>query len=304
MQSVNLTWPSAAQTIQTQSESVIHQIDSNMAKGLSSLTAIEGKAGYSRHALSEEAERLLTLSDELDALLNQGVVLTASPYQFQVGNQQGAGDYLSPSSAIDTLRHKLNDHVDKHRPVGSLYCVAIMVCEPQLALFASTLTELTSYFPLPDWCQVARQSTALSTHSVDKFHQPAAIAQPRFKPQATMHVDPVRTLLKQQGAQLATLASLANDKVNVIGKLQLLAKKRTQKHTEISENINALKAMNNSALKTMSSSVWSKSFTGNPQSIASQLNQVVIPNNHQYTVASLLLSATPLTFLAALLCGE
>lgn len=292
----DVTWPSTAEAMQRRVDTVTSQVGNQIHEATDRLNAIVGDAGYMRHPLSAEAEALLDTRNELASLLNEGVVLTASPYQFQVGNQQDSGKYLNPQSALATLSHKLNDHVDKNRPVGALHCIAIMVSEPQLPLFASRLTQLTSFFALPDWCQVARQSTGLSTHAVDKFHQAAAIAQPRFKPQASMNVNPIRALLKQQGAQIAMLESLANDKTNVVEKLQLLAEKRINKLTEISRDINALKAIKGS--------VWSASFSGSGQSIATQLNQVNIPNNHQYTVASLLISSTPLTFFNALFCGK
>ena len=76
---------------------------------------------------------------------------------------------------------------------------------------------------------------------MDKFYQPGAIAQPRFKPQANLNAEPLRELLKHQGSQLATLESLANDTTNVIGKLQALAAKRVSKLEEISSKLMDLK---------------------------------------------------------------
>jgi hypothetical protein len=295
MQQSSLTWPTIAHTIQTRAETVTTQISTAMDDAVGKLTALTSEANYSRHDLSHEAEALLNLRDELDALLNQGQVLTASPYQFQVGSEQGAGYYLTPQSAIATLTAKLREQVDKNRPMGELYCIALLVSESQLSRFAETLTHLTAVLPFPDWCQVARQASALSTHSEDKLYQPASIVQPRFKPQANLHANPLRELLKHQGAQIATLESLANDQTNVIEKLQVLAEKRTSKLTEISVAIERLKNLNEC--------VWSHSLTGTTQSIATQLNQMVVPNNNQYTVASLLISSAPLLFFEELLCS-
>ena len=206
----------------------------------------------------------------------------------------GLDTYLSATNAVNTLVAKLRDHVDKHRPTGQLHCIAIMVSKPQLSEFAQTLSELVSVFNLPDWAQVARQAIALTTNETDKFSQPTAIIQPRFKPMAKLNSSPVRELLKNQGAQIATLESLADDKNTVIDKLQLLAQKRANKLNQISNQINALKALKGS--------VFSMAVSGTTETIASTLTQTKLPSDHQYTVASSLLSHEPLTFWEELLC--
>ena len=290
-----LTWPSSAQTLQTSSESVTNQLATEMNNAVGRLTLLTGDANFQRHPLSVDAEKLLGLRDDLESLLTQGQLLTATPYQFQVGEQQNSGSYLNPQKALEVLCTKLRDHIDKNRPAGQLYCVAIMVSESQLSRFASTLTDLTKILPLPEWCQVARQSTALSTNSVDKYHQPTDIVQPRFKPMAQLNANPLRDMLYHQGSQLATLESLANDKTNVIDKLQKLANKRTAKLDAVKTAINTLKNINGN--------VWFIKLTGNCESIATQLKQMSLPNNNQHTIMSLMLSPQPLTFFEELLCS-
>lgn len=289
-----LTWPNSAQAIQTSSESVTNQIGAKMESAVGRLTNLEGDANYGRHPLSTDAEALLELRADLASLLTQGTVLSASPYQFQVGSSFESGHYLNPQAAITVLKAKLRDYSDTHRPIGDLYCIAVMLTGSQLVTFASDLEELVSVFPLPDWCQVARQSKALTTNETDKFHQPAAIVQPRFKPAANLNVNPLGDYLTLQGAQLATLESLADDKTNVIDKLQTLATKRATKLSDIQNQINAL--------KNLKGSVWSMELTGRAESIAAQLSQAGSPNAHQHTLASLLISDKPLTFFKDLLC--
>ncbi|WED29053.1 hypothetical protein L3V77_24285 [Vibrio sp. DW001] len=289
-----LSWPSRSQAIQTSAEQVTDLIGTTMNDAVSRLTTLESDANYGRHALSTEAEALLGLRADLELLLNQGTVLSVSPYQFQVGSSLDSGHYLNPQAAINVLKAKLRDHTDTYRPIGELHCIAVMVTSSQLATFASNLAELVSAFPLPEWCQVARQSKALTTNETNKFHQPAEIVQPRFKPTASLNVNPLGDYLTLQGAQLATLESLANDKTNVIDKLQTLATKRATKLSDIQNQINAL--------KNLKGSVWSMSLTGNAESIATQLSQAGVPNTHQHTLASLLISDKPLTFFKDLLC--
>ncbi|MFB9135730.1 hypothetical protein ACFSJQ_18415 [Vibrio olivae] len=290
-----LSWPSRAQTIQTQAESVTEKIGSTMSEALGRLSSIQSDAQFGRHPLSPDAEALLGLRGELESLLSTGTVLTVSPYQFNVGTKLESGSYLNPQTAVNVLSAKLRDFADKYRPTGHVHCVAVMATASQLSPFATKLTQLTQVLPLPDWCQVARQANALTTNEVDKFHQPASIKQPRFKPMAHINANPLRSVLAEQGAQIATLESLADDATDVIGKLQALAAKRETKLSGIKGQIDAL--------KNVQGSVYSFSMSGNTESLATQLSQAGAPNKHPLTVASLLLSAEPMPFLETLLGG-
>ena len=289
-----LSWSSSSQAIQTSAEQVTDQIGTTMNDAVSRLNNLESDASYGHHSLSEDASALIGLRGDLESLLRIGTVLTATPYQFQVGTKLDSGCYLNPQAAVKVLAGKLRDHADKHRPNGNLYCVAIMLTASQLEQFVNQLADVVSVFPMPDWCQVTRQTQALVTNETDKLHQPAAIVQPRFKPMAKLNANPLHDALHWQGAQIATLESLADDTNNVIGKLQALAAKRASKLGNVKAQINAL--------KDLKSSVYAFAITGNAESIATQISQAGVPNNHQFTVASLLLSHEPMTFFEDLLC--
>jgi uncharacterized coiled-coil protein SlyX len=291
-----LTWPNTAQTIQTSTEAVTSQVGAAMNDSVNQLTPLISDADFGRHALSTDAEALLGLRDELNTLLNVGTVLTVNPYQFQVGNALDAGEYLSPKTAMDALVTKLRDLSDTHRPIGQLYAMVVMLTEQGLSEFSANLQTITQVLNLPDWCQVARQAKAMSTNDMDKRHQPANIVQPRFKPTANITAATLNDYLSLQGAQIATLESLASDSTNVIDKLSALATKREQQLSQLSAQINAL--------KTLSGSVYSFALSGAPESIASQLTQAGAPNSHQFTIASVLLSAEPLPFFEGLLCSH
>ncbi|CAH8216666.1 conserved hypothetical protein [Vibrio aestuarianus] len=295
-QTSQLTWPTSAKTIQTSAEAVTNQVSTVMNEAVSRLTPLDSDANFGRHPLSAEAQALLGLRGDLQSLLNQGTVLTVSPYQFQVGSKLDSGAYLNPQTAVKTLANKLRDLSDTHRPKGQLYAVAIMLTASNMTSFASQLTELVSVFNLPDWCQVARQAQAITANERDKFHQPAAIVQPRFKPAANINANPLCDYLALQGSQIATLESLASDSTNIIGKLSALAAKRSEKLGEVSAQINAL--------KQLKGSVYSFALSGTPESIATQLVQAGAPNNHQHTLVSVMLSDKPLAFFEELLCSR
>lgn len=284
----NLTWPNAAQTIQTSAETVTDQIGTTMNDAVSRLTPLESDANYGRHALSADAQSLLGLRGDLESLIEQGSIISATPYQYAVGQRLESGCVLTPQQARDTLAAKLQDQIDTHRPNTSTHCIAVMVSASNLVSFASQLANITLVLCLPDWMQTVRQAKALITHEQSKMHVPAPIVQPRFKPQATVNAQPLYDYGQHQAGQIATLESLASDTTDVIGKLGALAAKRTAKMDELKSQINALKALQGS--------VWSAKFTGSLESMASQLKNTNVPTNYQYTVMSLLLSDKPLTF--------
>ncbi|MGF1696543.1 hypothetical protein L4C54_12785 [Vibrio lamellibrachiae] len=294
-----ITWPTSAQTIQTSAETVTDQIGTEMNNALSRLTPLESDANYGRHPLSVEAGALLGLRDDLEALIEQGTVISATPYQYEVGQRVESGHYLTPDNARNLLALKLRDQLDHHRPNKDiilnkpLVCIAVMLSDTNKNAFASSLNTITQVFALPDWMQTARQAKALTTHERDKMHVPSPIIQPRFKPMATVNAMPLHDYEHHQAGQIATLESLASDATNVIGKLSALASKRAATMDRLKADINAL--------KNLQGSVWAQKYTGTPESIASQLRNTAMPNNHQHTIMSLMLSHDPLTFFEQLL---
>ncbi|PMJ92870.1 hypothetical protein [Vibrio sp. 10N.261.55.A7] len=288
-----ITWPTNAQTIQTRAETVTDQIGTEMNNALSRLTTLESDADYGRHPLSVEAGVLNGLRDDLNSLIQQGTVISATPYQYEVGQKLESGYYLTPNNARDTLTAKLRDQTDTHRSVGYLHCIAVMLSASNKESFATSLSSITQMFTLPDWMQTSRQAIALTTHERDKLHVPSPIIQPRFKPKATVNALPLYDYERHQAAQIATLESLASDATNVIGKLSALAIKRANVMAKLKADINAL--------KTLQGSVWAVKFSGTPESIATQLQNTAMPNTHQHTIMSLMLSHEPLTFFEQLL---
>jgi uncharacterized coiled-coil protein SlyX len=296
-----MTWQTASVTLPTESlqanaETVTNQVGSAMSAAIGQLAPLASDANFARHDLSASAAALLGLRGELQSLLSKGAVLSVSPYQFQVGNAVESGAYLNPQAAVKALAEKLRDLSDANRPTGQLNAVAVMLTASSLTSFATQLAQLTTVLNLPDWCQVARQAKAMSSNDMDKRHQPANIVQPRFKPTANITAATLNGYLSLQGAQIATLESLSSDSTNVIDKLSALATKREQQLSQQSAQINAL--------KTLSGSVYSFALSGVPESIVSQLTQAGAPNSHQFTIASVLLSAEPLPFFEGLLCSH
>ncbi|MDW6005510.1 hypothetical protein [Vibrio mangrovi] len=289
----SLTWPASVNDIQTKASSVIDQVGTDHAADR--LSALESDAAFGRHPLSSNAQALLNLRTELDHLLSQGQVLTVTPYQFQVGGESKSGDVLDTDAAVKRLAEKLTDYSDIHRPTGALYVIGVMITAATRQQFAERLKRVTTVMPLSEWCQAQRQTEALLAAEHEKLRKPAAIVQPRFKPVAPLTTKPFAEMNAALGTQVATLESLASDRVNVIGKLRQLAEKRLSVLQEVNDTLQALKEMN--------AEVWSVALHGDSASLSHQLAGMLPPNYHQYVAASLILSASPMPFFEELLCS-
>ncbi|QMV16647.1 hypothetical protein [Vibrio spartinae] len=289
----SLTWPTSANEIQIRASSVIEQVGAD--HGEERLAALESDAAFGRHPLSQDAQALLNLRTELDRLLSQGQVLTVTPYQFQVGGESESGEILDTDTAVKRLAEKLRDYADMHRPNGQLHAIVVMLTAPTRQQFAEQLQRVTTVMPLPEWCQAQRHTESLLAADHEKLRKPAAIIQPRFKPVAPVSTTPFADMNAALGTHIATLESLASDRVNVIGKLRQLAEKRQSTLQTVSDTLQAM--------QTMNAQVWSVALTGELASLSHQLAEMLPPNYHRYAVASLILSASPMPFFEELLCS-
>ena len=292
----SLSWPHDATSIEQDATSVTRQVKPELDAASGRLDALLGDANFGRHSLSEESHALLRLRQELNLLSVKGRVLTVTPYQFEVGERLGSGCYLNPSNASAVLSDKLSDLSDKNKPSGYVHVIALMATAIEIDAFAKRLEDLCRVLTLPDWCQCARQASALSQNEKDKLHQPNAIMQPRFKPSSMVRANPLDAYFHLQAKQIATLESLASDEANVVGKLRELSAKRANALETITSDINALKALRGD--------VFSMKIGGQVEEIAATLRKSDAPNTHPLTIASLIISQEPMPFFEELLCSH
>lgn len=292
-QNASYQWPDSTQAIQTQSETVLNQVAGKMNESANRVKTLASKVDLARHPLSTEAENLLHLRAELESLMCKGQIVCVHPYQYQVGNQVESGHHLSPDIAIETLRAKLLDVNDKHKPTGPLYALGWMIAENSLANFAQATKGLFDVVNISELGMVARRTGKEQSLQTDKFTKPNAIVQPRFKPMAQINQQPLRNTLSWQGEQLAQLESLAADKNTPAQKLAALAQKRTQQLEEWTDSLNQLKQSNVNLLKFEAQ--------GTTEVIATLLKEAQSPSRaNNYTFTALFLSSDPLTFLTEL----
>lgn len=292
-QSASYQWPESTLAIQTNSESVLNQVNGVMDTAINKVHAIENKVAFARHPLSNEAESLLANRQKLEALLVQGQILCVHPYQHQVGSKNENGDHLSAPVAVETLANKLIDVQDDYLPAGDLHVQGIMIAEKNMGDFALHCQQLFNVLPIPELGIVARRSNQALGQTQFKFIKPLPIVQPRFKPQALINVDPLRQVLQYQGGQIAQLESIAGDKQTPVQKLHAFARKRNAQLTTWTDALNQLK---NSDVQ-----VYQFAATGNSSVISTRLAQSSMPgHDHTYTFAALFISTSPLTFLSEL----
>lgn len=292
-QSSQITWPRTAESIQQQSESVIGNIASEMQTNLGGLQAAAGSVTFAKGALSGDANALLNLRSQLNALLVRGQVLTVHPYQYGLGQQQDSGVFLSAQNAVNGLINKLNDQADDNRPTGTVNALAVLLTADNHQQFSQVLADFVQVLPASELAALSRRVKA-ELSAGDKMSTPAVDLVPRYKPNGYLNQHPLRDALKYQGAQVAQLESLASDQNDVVAKLQALATKRNNALAEWKAAIDGL--------KNITGNVQTFKTSGSASSIASELKDSGVPNAQAAISAVVMFtSSESLTFLEELL---
>lgn len=280
-----LHWPASAAGIRAQGQPVLAQVPGSNTAALARLDALATRVHYPVNPLSGQAAALANLRTELDALLANGRALNVTPEQYGVGQVQGSDHALSAPNAVARLAAKLRDGADPLTPTGSGHAVAWLITAQSASELANLLAALCPVLPIPAWCASLRRLQA----SNDAMTQPTAPMVPRWRQDEPLIWDPLRQTRSALGASLAQLESLAADSQTPIAKLQTLATRREARLSELAQALDRLAAP--------SGQLWYWQGEGDAASLASQLEASNPPSHaHTHTVATLLLSATPLTF--------
>lgn len=284
-----LTWPSTLTDINTQANGVLDSVPDNQTSALRALQSTAVRAEFERHPLSNEAEALIGLRGELNTLLTQGQMLSATPYQYGVGDSKSTGTVLSPENAIKTLTTKLNEQSDPHRPKGELYAHVLLLSSHSQADLNDKLITFLSVFSIDEWAQAQRQMQSEMGLSQSQMVKNASITAPRLKPSQWLNPEPLPLALNLHGEQIAQLESLASDGTSVNDKLARLANKRAVRLNHVKSEI--------AKLSQISGQVWNFSATGSASVIANKLKNSQVPNTgHPYSVATIILSPMPMPF--------
>ncbi|KHA56852.1 hypothetical protein NM74_09960 [Aeromonas hydrophila] len=280
-----LHWPASAAGIRAEGQPILDQIPSSNTAALARLDALAARAQYPVNPLSEAAAALASLRSELDALLANGRMLCVTPEQYGVGQEQGSDHALSAPNGVARLAAKLRDGADPQAPTGSGHAVAWLVTAQSASELANLLAALCPVLPIPAWCATLRRLQA----SNDAMTQPTAPMVPRWRQDEPLIWDPLRQTRSTLGAGIAQLESLAADSQTPIARLQALAARRQDRLIALDQALEQLAAL--------SGQLWHWQGEGDAASLASQLEASNAPSHaHTHTVATLLLSATPITF--------
>ncbi|MGY3895456.1 hypothetical protein [Aeromonas enterica] len=281
----SIRWPASAAGMREQMQPVLAQVPGSNTAAQARLDALADRAHYPVNPLSGQATALAALRASLDALLATGRALSVTPEQYGVGQVQGTEHALSAPNAVARLAAKLRDGADPLTPAGSGYAVAWLVTAQSASELASLLATLCPVLPIPAWCATLRRLQASNATMI----QPTAPMVPRWRQGEPLLWDPLRQTRSALGAGIAHLESLAADSQTPIARLQALATRREARLTELGQALDRLAAL--------SGQVWHWQGEGDAASLASQLDASTPPSHaHTHTVATLLLSATPITF--------
>jgi hypothetical protein len=271
--------------MRAQVQPILDQVPGSNTAALTRLDALAARAQYPVNPLSDAAATLASLRGELDALLANGRMLCVTPEQFGVGQMEGTEHALSAPNAVARLAAKLRDGADPLTSTGSGHAVAWLVTAQSASELANLLAALCPVLPIPAWCATLRRLQASNA----TMTQPTAPMVPRWRQDEPLVWEPLRQSRNALGAGIAQLESLAADSQTPIAKLQALATRRQARLTELGQALDQL--------ATLSGQLWHWQGEGDAASLASQLEASNPPSHaHTHTVATLLLSATPLTF--------
>ena len=280
-----IRWPSCTVGIHARASEVFGKLPRNTSEAVTRLQKLTLRAQYNHPPLSTMAATLAGLRGELDQLLVCGRTLTVTPYQHGIGQRQGSQHSLAAPNAVSTLASKLQDGADQLLPAGQLHAIAWLVTGDRTEALASALAPLCAVLPLPEWCATLRHLTAENEVMV----QPLAVKEPRWKTDEPLVWAPLRPAHTLLGAEICQLESLAQSCVTPIEKLSALAARRAARLTELEKAIEQL--------ATLSGQLWHWQGQGDAAHLATQLCQSSPPDHsHSMTVATLLLSPSPLTF--------
>ena len=216
-----------------------------------------------------------------------GRCITVTPYQHNIGQEQGGKHTLAAPNAIKTLAAKLQDGADLHLPSGQLHAVAWLATATSEQELATKLGQVCAVLPLPEWCATLRRLTA----SNDTMTQPTAAMMPRWKAEDPLIWDPLRSRLMLSAARDALQESDGNSPTPATtrAKLAVLAAKQAARVAELDATL--------ASKPSLAGMLWSWHGFGEPASLAAQLLSSNHPDqSHSMTVGTLLLSPSPLTF--------
>lgn len=280
-----LLWPARAAGMRAQVQPILAQVPGSNTAALARLEALAARAQYPVNPLSDATAALASLRGELDAMLANGRMLCVTPEQYGVGQVQGGDHALSAPNAVARLAAKLRDGADPLTPTGSGHAVAWLVTAQSASELANLLAALCPVLPIPAWCATLRRLQASNA----TMTQPTAPMVPRWRQDEPLVWEPLRQSRNALGAGIAQLESLAADSQSPIAKLQMLASRRQDRLAELGQALDKLAAL--------SGQVWHWQGDGDAASLASQLEASNPPSHaNTHTVATLLMSASPLTF--------
>lgn len=275
-----LTLPDAVKSPHAQLTAALSSLS---APGIGSLRALEPRAKWPQPRLSGQADKVVSLRDDLDRLTTEGQQIAVHNWTFGVGKQEPSGTYLSPPNAIKRLAEKLRDSAD--RGAGG-EAVCMLVCAGQHAEFIDKLAKVCDIIPAPGFTQALTTARAHAGLEALKMQRPAALTYPAWPEPGELveknHRESRRVLLSEM-AMLG--AHRTRSPVDTLAELVKLREKTVSDLAgRFSEQDGGVP-------------VWSWTGTGGPASLAAALEASSPPDYSNIFTAAVLFTGADLTFL-------
>lgn len=281
------SWPASAQAIADNADTVLSQVGGVMSSAVARVAATDAKVSYTQHDLSADAQALLNLRTNLNNLLITAKTLTVTPAVYGVGND----GYLSTQQAINALAAKLADNADRHTPANQNYALVLLLSAASAGQLLSQLTPICNLLAVPSLLAYQRQLQKEASLATEKMQQNTPALTPRWTQASQLNYQPLRTAASLLGAQIAQLETLSAG-TTPLAKLTALANKRTALLAQLKSDL--------TTLATVTGSIWRFSYTGSANALATELQNAAAPTKQPVSVALVISSPQPLTFLQEL----
>lgn len=276
----SIKFPSTTQGIHKQLATFIGQLKSHVSSQAGKLDKLSSPL-HTPSELTSDAQNLIDLRDQLNALLFSGHACAFTPYQYRIGTNQT----LSADSAAEFAANKLTD---QHDSIQGQHGLALFVTAYNESTFASNLTSITKILPFPEWLAVADKAAKNAVLDIEKMQVPDAKLNPYWRNEDYSSQNPLDTAEQLLGSEIAQAEAVAESDISPVERLKQLA-------TIQNESLNQLLNDTNNFISLFNGQVYALKLTGTPDNMAKQLREASI-SSEPYSTLFLMVSNDEPTF--------
>lgn len=276
----SIRFPSSTQNIHDQSKSFIEQLKSHTSSQAGKLDKLSSPL-HTPSELASEAQNLIDLREQLNALLFSGHACAFTPYQYRIGAKQ----MLSADTAATFAAEKLTDQLD---PIQGQHGLALFITAYNESTFASNLANIVKILPFPEWLAVADKAANNAVLEIEKMQTPETKLNPYWRGENYSNQNPLNTTEHLLGSEVAQAEAVTESNLKPTERLKQLATLQSDSLTQLlDDSANFISLFNGQ--------VYAIKLTGTPRNMAKQLREASV-SSEPYSTLFLMISDDEPTF--------